>query len=54
MCVPWVSSISKRPTATFQMVDLISQLLNLSNQTFLRERRGIMRLVDSDCVLELK
>ena len=39
--VPRVSSISKCPAAAFQMVDLISQFLNLSNQPFLSERGAL-------------
>lgn len=34
--LPRVSSVSKRATAAFQMVNLVSQLVNLSNQPFLK------------------
>lgn len=42
--VPRVGSVSKRSAAAFQMVNLISQLIDFPDEPFLGEKRG-QRLV---------
>lgn len=39
--VPRVGSVSKHSAAAFQMVNLISQLINFSNEPFLGEKWGL-------------